>query len=336
MTDIDNDMNNSGTPEAAAPDGTPEATADKENEKREKSPGVWARIRGSRITVSVLAVLLVTAPLVATRLVALATGSGKLGSHYLSDSELYVPFTVTLICTLILSLLPFLLLDRSRLEGEHLVPRIMNLIPAIGAAFTAYLFFYFSTARVFEGEDKWALYISLSACVAAVYFILKIIGNSVLPNVMSGLRILTAIGVFVLCALIIVSLYLDYDTELNSHFKLSVQFGAVGIMLGTMADARSALGQVSKRRYLSFKAIALTLTSTGAASVLVRAFDEIEAFKQKQGIAALSVDDLVTHFQSSPSASASYVICSLLFVTYSACVIAEIIFGAIAANKSRS
>ena len=329
MTDIDKDMN--------TPNGNETENTSPVSEKKAKKPSAllaaWAKIRGSRITVSILAILLATVPLIATRLAAEATGEGKLGSHYLTDSEHYTAFITALICTLVLSLLPFVFLDKAKFGKEHLVPRILNLIPALGAAAAAYLFFYFSTAKVFEGESKWAIYIAVCGGVAAIFFLLKIVGNGFLPDVMGALRVLTAIGVFAFCALIIISLYLDYNTELNSHFKLSVQFGAAGVMLGTMADARNALGRATKRRYLSFKALALALTSTGAASVFVRASDELARFKSDQGLTSLTVDDLVLHFQSSPSASASYVICSLFFVTYAACAAAEIIFTVFSKDK---
>ena len=331
MTDIDNNTNN-GAPDAATPSGTPTQEGQKSKEPSEALK-LWRKIRASRITAPAFAAALVIFSAFPTVLAINATGQGKPGSHYLTDSELYLPFAVLMISALILSLMPFIFLDRARLSKEHLIQRIFNLFPACGAAATSYLFFYFSTAKVFEDNSKWALYISLAAGVSAVYFILKIINCNISPNVMASLRIIFAIGVFALCALIIISLYLDYETELNSHFKLSVQFGAVGIMLGTMADARSALGKVTKRRYISFKAIALMLTSTGAASVLVRAVTEIAEFKQKQGLTHMTVDDLVVHFQSSPSASASYVICSLLFITYALCTIPEMICASVAANK---
>lgn len=333
MTDIDNNTNNGGAPDATTPDGTPITQGQKKKEPSEVMK-LWRKIRGSRITALVFAVTLVILSIFAIAFAINATGSGKPGSHYLSDSAFYLPFAVLLISALILSLLPFIFLDRTRLSKEHLVQRIFNLFPAFGAVATSYLFFYFSTAKVFEDNSKWALYLSLAAGVSAVYFILKIINCNISPNVMASLRIITAIGVFLLSALIIISLYLDYNTELNSHFKLSVQFGAVGVMLGTMADSRSALGNVSKRRYISFKAIALLLTSTGAASVLIRAVAEIAEFKQKQGLLSMTVDDLVVHFQSSPSASASYVICSLFFITYTLCAIPEIICAAAVSNNS--
>lgn len=335
MTDIDNNINLGESGETAEFD----AVSSETNEKAKKPTALrtaWTRIRKSRITVLIFSILLAIAPLVATRLAALATESGKPRSHYLTDSANYTSFIVLLICTLIFSLLPLIFIDRRKFGKEHLVPRILNLIPALGAAIAAYLFFYFSTANVFEGESKWALYISLCGCVAAMFFLLKTVGNSKFTNVMAGLRVLTAIGVFAFSALVIISLYLDYNTELNSHFKLSVQFASVGVMLGTMADVRSILGSVTKRRYLSFKAIALTLTSTGAASVFVRASEEITAFKADQGIANLSIHDLVTHFQSHPSAAASYVICSLFFVTYAASVAAEIIFTSFTPNDNQA
>ena len=324
MTDIDINVNGGDPTDTAAP-----APQDKP-----KEPSAWQRLRGSRIATAILAILFSLTPLLATRLAVLATETGKTGSHYLSDSKYYLPYTIVLICTLLLSFLPFIFINSSKLDKEHIVPRIFNLIPACGAAFTAYLFFYFSSAEgFFESENKWAMYISVCGFICAAFFILKILGNKMLPNVMAGLRVLGSIGVFAFCALIIVSLYLDYTTELNSHFKLSVQFGAVGVMLSTMADARSALGGITTRRYLAFKSAALTLTSTCAASVFTRALDEISAYKIDQGILNLSLDDLVIHFQSTPSACASYLLASFFFAACAVCIIPEMIFAALTSHK---
>lgn len=303
-------------------------------DQKKKKPSAWQRIRGSRITLSVFAVLLCLTPLLTTRLAALATETSKLSSHYLSDSGNYPPYTIVLICTLLLPFLSFIIIDKTTLEKEHVIPRLSNIFPACGAAISAYLFFYFSTAEnIFEGENKWAGYISLCAGAASAFFILKIFGNKAFPKLAAGLRVLTAIGVFALCTLIIISLYLDYSTELNSHFKLAVQFGAVGVMLGTMADARSALGNVTVRRYIAFKSIALTLTSVCTALIITRMFDEIDAYKMENCITSLSVDDLVIHFQSSPTVCASYVVSSIFFATYAACIVCEIIFAAITVRK---
>lgn len=327
MTDVDLNMDNGGLDD----------TAEQKNKKQIRLPSFFVKVRESRITALTLAILFTLIPLPATWLAVLATESSKLSSHYLTDSEYYVPFTVSLICALLFSLLSFVLLDRSKMKEEHIVPRIFNLIPACGAAISAYLFFYFSSAeKIFEGENKWAMYIALCGAISAIFFILKIFGNKVFPKLSAGFRILTAIGVFAFCALIIISLYLDFNTELNSHFKLSVQFAAVGVMLGTMADSRSALGSVTVRRYLAFKSLALALTLTGASSVLIRAYGEIAAYKLELGVESLSVHDVVSHFQSYPTVSASYVICSVFFMTYAACVISEILFTALSSHKSEA
>ena len=286
------------------------------------------RIREKRITAAVLLCLYASLLSLSAVFSHLATESGKLSAHYLTDSEHYTTFVISLICTLIFPLIALVAFDNYILEKEHLIPRILNLVPAAGAALSAFLFFYFSTASVFEADSKWAPYISFCAIISTIFFLLKMCNNRFAPNVMAGFKILTAIGVFAFSALIIVSLYLDYTTELNSHFKLSVQFGAVGVIIGTMADVRASLSRISRRAYLIFKMTALTLTLTSAISILTRATDEISAFAQRQRLDSLTVHEYVQHFSQNPVASASCVIASAFFVSYAACVAFEIALNA--------
>ena len=67
------------------------------------------------------------------------------------------------------------------------------------------------------------------------------------------------LDMFALGAAIIALLYLDFNIELNSPFKLAVQFGAVALILGTIADARSMLSRIKAGWFIFFKSISSSL-----------------------------------------------------------------------------
>ena len=86
---------------------------------------------------------------------------------------------------------------------------------------------------------SWDMGFALIALGAAVFFMLKPLHGR------EAAKIFFSFGVLSLGIAIIAMLYFDREIELNSPYKLAVQFGAVGVMLGTLADAREVMSRIT-------------------------------------------------------------------------------------------
>jgi len=119
----------------------------------------------------------------------------------------------------------------------------LDLLPAIAS-------FYISGYTLLNDIGEWGDAILLLSLLSGVFFVLKILDG------MEGIKI-CGIGCLILLGTAIIALlYLDFDIELNSPFKLAVQFGAIGLMLGTVADARFILSRIGTGWYTFFKSVA--------------------------------------------------------------------------------
>ena len=145
----------------------------------------------------------------------------------------------------------------SRLASvSECISRCLSVLPAIAAFYV----FYFALSD--ESLGSWGNAVLVAALVSGVFFILKIFKDACAGRVIGGF------GVFALCAIIIASLYLDHEIELNSDFKLLVQFGAGGIIIGTIADIRNALSRIQTAWYIALKATGFILCGVCAAVIL--------------------------------------------------------------------
>ena len=132
----------------------------------------------------------------------------------------------------------------------------LHLIPAIAS-------FYLSGYTLLNDLGEWGDAILLLSLLAGVFFILKIIDGKEAIKI-GGICCLLLLG-----TAIIALLYLDFDIELNSHFKLAVQLGAVGLMLGTIADARAILSRIGTGWFMLLKSIASSLCLVCAGLIFV-------------------------------------------------------------------
>ena len=204
--------------------------------------------------------------------------SCKEGARYFSASATVTIFAIGIALSIALSFAalfvfkkePFHLADSS--DGYAKVARYSSALPALASLGIAVF-------ALLDGIfGAWGNAVMILGAVASLYFILKLCDRFPIAAVISGF------GVFALCTVIITSLYLDLTIELNSHFKLLVQFGAAGMILGTIADLRAKLSpkapngfklsdrdfiKIGVKGFIFLKLLALTLCAVCASVIIL-------------------------------------------------------------------
>lgn len=240
-------------------------------------------------------------------------------SHYIPRSVIRTVFFVGLALSLILSVTLPISFKRARIDFTssqdpfYAAGRYLSLLPALFSLLV-------SAFAVFEGGElgEWRAAIILLALCTALFFTLKAFGRRGAGVILSGFTS------FMLFAVIIISLYLDLSIEINSHFKLLVQFGAAGIMLGTMADLRLML--TPKESSEEAKA--------NAELIRIRGFRFV-ALKSLSLITTAACASVVTIYFAAGNVSLGnhYLVYSLLCLAYAISVICELVATAVWANK---
>ena len=235
-------------------------------------------------------------------------------ARYFSDTAMSVVFAIGIAVAIIASFVPLFIFKKEQLNADdstqspNKIARFSNLLPAflsLGMAF-------FALAD--ETLGKWGNAVLICGLVAALFFALKL---SYRPSV---LKVISGFGIFALGAVIIASLYFDLAIEINSHFKLLVQFGAAGMMIGTMADLRAALSlkstpnrdyiKIGVKGYVFLKSLSLTLCVVCAAVIILYFIEGNTAF------------------------GLHYLIYSLLYVSYAVSALTELIVTVLSVCKS--
>ncbi len=180
-------------------------------------------------------------------------------SKYLTSTPFATALWVILAISFILPFLSLFIFKGINVRANMLVTRLFSIIPACAAIYCAYF--------TFKCEDSaWQNAILVCSLISAVFFVLKIFKK------LDTLKILSGIGLFALCTVIITFLYLEDTTiELNSHFKLAAQFGAAALILGTVADSRAVLSRISTGAFVLLKALNALLCAF-ASGVIITAF----------------------------------------------------------------
>lgn len=156
-------------------------------------------------------------------------------ARYFSPSIIPAVFAIGIVLAVALSFSALFIFRKERTDftdtsdAYSKVTRCTNLLPAL-LSLCLSLFALFD-----ESLGEWGNAVMICGAVASVFFIFKFLSRYAIAKVISGF------GIFALGAVIIASLYLDLTVEINSHFKLLVQFGATGMLIGTIADLRAAL-----------------------------------------------------------------------------------------------
>lgn len=129
------------------------------------------------------------------------------------------------------------------------ISRYLSLLPSICSLYV----FYFALSD--ESLGSWGNAVMITAFISAIFFLFKISGSLPVGTVLCGF------GVFAFGAIVIASLYLDHVIEINSDFKLLVQFGAVGVIISAISDTRRVLSRIASGWFISLKAIGFVLCS---------------------------------------------------------------------------
>ncbi len=227
----------------------------------ERSNNIPAGLRLKNILCSVLPIGYITLALAVFGCACVAADASDPASRYLTD----LGSSKVLLAVLIAAIaLPTLASAAFRGEKTSCMPLAIRLFSTPAAAASVFLsyFTYKNMKEIWGGisitkdgdAEKYLQYL-LPACalISAIFFVLKIFDN------LETAKFICSLGVFALSTLIIASLYLDFSIELNSPYKLAVQFAAVAVMLGTMADMRHILSKTGAGRFIYLKAIAAIL-----------------------------------------------------------------------------
>ncbi len=105
-----------------------------------------------------------------------------------------------------------------------------------------------------------------AAAIGAVFTILTLVSLFLLN---SSLKVLKSYAEIIFCILIIISLYLEYEIEINSPYKLMIQFAAASVILSALAEARLELSRCSARLFVPAKLTKITLCTLCAAVNIV-------------------------------------------------------------------
>ena len=226
------DMNNDTRDEAAE-------CADAEQKAVRKTPRSVRVLRAMSLVACTLPPILVG---IFATLTALDCESN---SKYLDQSACSTLTAIILAALLLPFFCLFALKGKHELNGVKST-RWISLAPAAASP-------YLSAHALLNDLGKWGDAILILSLIAAVFFILKPLNSK------DALKLCGVVGMFLLGTTIIALLYLDFEIELNSPFKLAVQFGAVGLMIGTIADARAILSRISAGWFVLLKSIASSL-----------------------------------------------------------------------------
>ena len=234
--------------------------------------------RMAPIRIGYLCVIVALAIAVATIGCMAVIGACEEDARYFSDATMPRLFAIGIAVAIAVSFVPLFIFKKELplnfdLSGYDIkTARFSNLLPALLSLYAAFF------ALTDEVLGQWGNAVLICSLITALFFALKIFPRFTVPKVISGF------GVFVLGAVIIASLYLDHVIEINSHFKLLVQFGAAGMILGTMADLRvelsartpdgsklpdSQFSKIGVKGYVFLKSLSLTLCLVCSAAVII-------------------------------------------------------------------
>lgn len=174
--------------------------------------------------------------------------SYRTGAHYFTESPIFTALTVISIVSVIAVIVPYFILDRASVVVsvcKDRIVRLVYLLPATSSVLCAII------CSGSENNEKFTTLTVVAAAISALYFILMAF------NAHPAITLLASIGHLLFCALIIITLYMEPVIEINSDFKLLVQFGAAASMLNTIADSKILLSRASTSSFFSFKIAAL-------------------------------------------------------------------------------
>ena len=287
-----NETSDPAATEAESPEETP--TESEQPDEVVEQP-IASKRQTTRIISGITSALL---PIVACAFAVIAALNCEFNSKYVESPDAAILLAIGVVAIVIPFVVHFFI-GHDRMPSETIGTKYFSLLPSIAAL---RLSFHTLTTDIGEWGDA-VMYLSL---LAMMFFIFKMLRNR------TALKVIGAICVFLLSTAIIATLYLDFTVELNSPFKLAVQFGAVGLILGTIADARAALSRIGIGWFVFLKSAAASLGLI-CSGLVYTAF--------ARGFAVLPE---------------LYLACATLYVYYAASAIAEIVSLSAATIKHKN
>ena len=246
-------------------------------------------------------------------------------ARYFSASTAVTVFAIAIALSIALSFAALFIFKKEPIksadmsDGYARAARYSSVLPAFVSLGVA-LFSLFN-----EGLEQWSNAVMIFGALSALFFTLKLFTRLVTLKAVSGF------GVFLLGAVIIASLYLDMTIELNSHFKLLVQFGAAGMILGTIADLRTLLSPSSPKKAKTSNDIGEAENSAkdGEEVIKITARGFIFLKLLASTLCAVCSSVIILYFAVGNSALGThYLVYSVLYLAYAISVVFELI-GAI-------
>ena len=211
----------------------------------EKPETYNAPSRAICITRAIVSLVCILLPILVGVLAVFVALECEMDAKYVEDASLQ-PLAIA---SLVAVFLPFICISFFRGQRDHsrsIVSRAISSLPTLPALYLAYY-------SLTKGIGNWDIAIFFLSIMAAIFFVLKLFDDK------DALKLICAFCVFALGTLIIATLYSDFLIELNSIYKLAVQFGAVALILGTIADSRVVLSRIGGGWFIALKSVSASL-----------------------------------------------------------------------------
>ncbi len=192
------------------------------------------------------------------------------GSRYFADAWATHALTITLVSSIALSLSAIFVFrtDNKAILGiKSKGLRFFELLSAVSAALCAYFILTRHQENVLIQAETVSEAI-LSALYAATGVSAAILSAAYAAAILSDrapAKIIKSYAEILFCIFIITSLYLDLTIELNSPYKLLIQFAAASVILAALADARQELSSCALKLLIPARLIEITLCALCAA-----------------------------------------------------------------------
>jgi hypothetical protein len=181
--------------------------------------------------------------------------------RYLRPSLIVIALYVVIAVTVILAFAALFLFPRSnKVSSEQkwvkytLLLPIASLLPIIAAAAKTV-----DAAAWADESKRLAFIISIlifaTAIISLCYFI------SIILSFKGSVSAILGYFFIIFCILVIATLHMDYSFEMNSPFKVTVQFAAAFTALSALSDIRNQLDRPSAKQYVLSKLCCLVFNA---------------------------------------------------------------------------
>ena len=191
---------------------------------------------------------------------AVVTFSFDSETRYFTFSSISLALAITSAVAVAFAISSFFVFNGAKLEQTHhhigaaLLTRILTIAPI---SLCAYYTISSLSAATDGGNNKNP---QLTAALLFLMFILCAVYNvSRVITLNKTLAVISGIAQIAFCLYIISALYFDLRIEINSPFKLVIQFAAAALAIDTCMEVRDVISGVSTRAYIATKALSIAI-----------------------------------------------------------------------------